>query len=349
MQNLPLISVIMPTYNSACFIAEAIESVIGQTYSNWELIIIDDASTDDTRQIVQSFEDQRIQYVPLSQQQGYPSKVRNIGLLKAQGVFIGFLDSDDVFYPDALMVLFEALSAHSNCLIVQGYEVLMSEDGRKLKPNRAITATSNNKWHFTKAHRPASLEALLKCQNPYLLGSTLLRKEALEQVGFLNEVLMSGEDQEYFLRAYLYMSASAQSNPIGVVPAPIYKYRQRQNSLVRNIEKKDQAIQDNIRLLDWFFDPSHQLPPEIQKIQGEIYSNRYAYAAQSLLLDGYTEQARKWVIRAWQSPKSSKRHWFRVLLPILFRSLLPLPLNHQWHQWHQWSREIFYKARVGNA
>lgn len=349
MQDLPLISVIMPTYNSARFIAEAIQSVIDQTYSNWELLIVDDASTDETRQVVEGLIDPRIRYFPLTQQQGYPSRVRNIGLLKAQGHFIGFLDSDDVFYPNALKQLTQALQNHPDWLIAQGYEILMSEDGTSTKPNPALDTTSNGKWRFTRAHRPASVKALLRCQNPYLLGATLMRKEALEQIGLLNESMMSGEDQEYFLRAYLTSQNIKSSQPIGIIPVPIYKYRQRQNSLVRNIEKKDQAIQDNIHLLDWFFNPSHQLPKEIQQLECEIYINRYAYAAQALLLEGYSEQAKKWALQAWQSSKSAKSLWLKKIFPLLIRCALPLTINQQWEKFHQWSRQFFYKVRIDHA
>jgi hypothetical protein len=176
-----------------------------------------------------------------------------------------------------------------------------------------------------------------------------MRKETLEQIGLLNESMMSGEDQEYFLRAYLACPDIEASQPIGIIPAPIYKYRQRKNSLVRNIEKKDQAIQDNIQLLDWFFDSSRQLPREIQQLQGEIYINRYAYAAQALLLEGYSEQTKKWAIKAWQCPKSSKPLWLKKIFPLLIRCALPLTINQQWEQFHQWSRKFFYKVKFGHA
>lgn len=349
MQNSPLISVIMPTYNSARFIAEAVQSVINQTYAHWELLIVDDASTDETRQIVEGFTDPRVRYFLLSQQQGYPSKVRNIGLSKAQGAFIGFLDSDDIFYPDALKLLIQALHTHPEWFIAQGYEILMSEDGLSTKPNPALASMPNGTWCFTRAHHPASVKALLRCQNPYLLGATLMRKEALEQIGLLNESMMSGEDQEYFLRAYLTSRNLETSQPIGVIPVPIYKYRQRQNSLVRNIAKKDQAIQDNINLLDWFFDSSHRLPREIQQLQGEIYINRYAYAAQALLLEGYSEQAKKWTLQSWKAPKRSKLFWMKKIFPLLIRCALPLTINQQWEKLHQWSRNFFFKVKFGHA
>ena len=120
MQKPPLVSVIMPTYNNARFIEEAIQSVINQTYPHWELIVIDDVSTDDTQAIVKRFEDNRIRYLSLDTRQGHPSKVRNIGLKMAKGNYIGFLDSDDVFYPQALDLLCQALDRHPEWVLHRG-------------------------------------------------------------------------------------------------------------------------------------------------------------------------------------------------------------------------------------
>ncbi len=91
----PLISVIIPTYNRANFLGEAIESVLSQTYKNLEVIIIDDGSTDDTRQLIEKYTDKRIIY--LYQEHGGTSAARNKGIQEAKGEYIAFLDSDDIW------------------------------------------------------------------------------------------------------------------------------------------------------------------------------------------------------------------------------------------------------------
>jgi len=97
-----IVSVIMPTYNCGEFIAESIRSVQAQSYENWELWITDDHSTDDTADVVAPFlEDSRIHYVYL-QENGGPAKARNEALRLAQGDYIAFLDSDDIWCPDKL-------------------------------------------------------------------------------------------------------------------------------------------------------------------------------------------------------------------------------------------------------
>lgn len=92
----------MPSYNTGCYIADSIKSVLGQTYSNWELIIVDDCSSDNTEEIVRSFlPDERIKYFKNPRNSGAAIS-RNVALSKAQGKWIAFLDSDDLWNPEKL-------------------------------------------------------------------------------------------------------------------------------------------------------------------------------------------------------------------------------------------------------
>jgi len=97
MTDLPFFSIIIPTYNRASLISKAIESVINQQESNWELIIIDDGSTDNTKEVVEQFDDARIRYI--YQENAERSAARNHGIRKASGKYICFLDSDDYYLP----------------------------------------------------------------------------------------------------------------------------------------------------------------------------------------------------------------------------------------------------------
>lgn len=95
------VSIITPTFNSAKYIAETIQSVQKQTYSNWEMIIVDDGSKDQTVEIIQNFmeEDHRIHLIQMAKNSG-PAKARNKGIEKAQGHYMTFLDADDLWFPD---------------------------------------------------------------------------------------------------------------------------------------------------------------------------------------------------------------------------------------------------------
>ena len=96
-----LVSVVMPSWNTAALIGESIRSVQAQTYPNWELIIVDDCSTDDTDAVVASFADERIRYFKNEHNLG-AALTRNRALQEAQGEWIAFLDSDDLWTPDKL-------------------------------------------------------------------------------------------------------------------------------------------------------------------------------------------------------------------------------------------------------
>lgn len=101
--NEGLVSIITPTYNCGRYIAETIMSVVGQTYADWELIVVDDCSTDDTREIVSRFAaaDSRISYHCLDRQSG-AAAARNLAMWLARGRWMAFLDSDDLWMPRKL-------------------------------------------------------------------------------------------------------------------------------------------------------------------------------------------------------------------------------------------------------
>src|SRR5690349_2860928 len=104
------VSIITPTFNSAKYIAETIQSVQKQTYSNWEMIIVDDGSKDTTVGIIQNFmeDDHRIHLIQLHKNSG-PAKARNKGIEKAQGDYMTFLDADDIWFPDFIASSIQAI------------------------------------------------------------------------------------------------------------------------------------------------------------------------------------------------------------------------------------------------
>ena len=108
MDNQSLVSIMMPAYNAELFIQSAIESILSQTYNNWELIIINDGSTDQTENIVKNFDDSRIRYYP--QENKGEAAARNLALSKTKGEFVAFLDSDDKYLPDFLEITVSFLS-----------------------------------------------------------------------------------------------------------------------------------------------------------------------------------------------------------------------------------------------
>ena len=123
-----LVSVIMPSWNTGKFIAESIQSVIDQTYENWELIIVDDCSTDNTDAVVAKFTDKRIRYFKNEKNSG-AALSRNRALREARGEWIAFLDSDDLWNPDKLEHQINFMNEHGYTLSYTEYEKI--DEGSK--------------------------------------------------------------------------------------------------------------------------------------------------------------------------------------------------------------------------
>ena len=121
-----LVSVIMPSWNTSNFIAESIQSVIDQTYENWELIIVDDCSTDNTDEVVARFTDKRIRYFKNEKNSG-AALSRNRGLREARGEWIAFLDSDDLWSPKKLEYQISFMNEHGYTLSYTEYEKIDEE------------------------------------------------------------------------------------------------------------------------------------------------------------------------------------------------------------------------------
>lgn len=104
--NKPLVSIILPTYNRGHLLPRAIKSILAQTYQNFELIVVDDVSTDNTKEVVANFKDKRIKYIRLNYKKNEFScgaaKARNVGIKNSEGKFVCFIDSDDVYLPQKL-------------------------------------------------------------------------------------------------------------------------------------------------------------------------------------------------------------------------------------------------------
>lgn len=118
------ISIITPTYNCSSLLKKAIDSVINQTYSDWELIIIDNSSTDDTNEVISSFNNEKIKKLTINNN-GVIAASRNMGILNAKGEWIAFLDSDDIWYPNKLHECIAAISLNHSIDVVSTNEFLV--------------------------------------------------------------------------------------------------------------------------------------------------------------------------------------------------------------------------------
>jgi len=186
---IPFISIIVPTYNRADLIPKAIQSVLDQTYQNWELIIVDNFSDDDTKGVIESFADHRISMLQLPRT-GSVAASRNFGVLHSKGEWIAFLDSDDWWFPEKLSMVSKAIQNEPD-LIYHELQIVSGQDDKK----------SKMKTKSRKLKSPIFFD-LLQNGNDIALSSVTLRKSTFAKVGGMNEspTFFAVEDYDTWLR-----------------------------------------------------------------------------------------------------------------------------------------------------
>jgi glycosyltransferase involved in cell wall biosynthesis len=182
----PLVSVTMTTYNRAGYIEEAIRSVRAQTYQDWELVVVDDGSNDDTQARVEAFADTRIRYIRHERNKGI-YQTRTDAVTASQGVYIAVLDSDDVWSdPTKLAAQVAFLEAHPGCAIVGTFIKLIDGTGKEIGQDSYLTEDAEIRSHILR-------------RNQFAHSSVLMRRGLVEKVGGYRTVALA-EDLDLFLR-----------------------------------------------------------------------------------------------------------------------------------------------------
>lgn len=198
----PLVSIVMAMHNAEPFVGEAIQSVLAQTFTNFELIVIDDGSRDASADRVRSFADERVRLLSLATNQG-ASRARNTGIAQARGSYIAVLDADDVARPDRLALQVAYMDAHPECV--------MSGGGAQYFGGRSEV--------YVPPTTHEELAAGLLVLNRFVHSSIMLRKAALDQHGL---TYLSEEEpaEDYRLICEL-----AVRGKLGCVPDILVRYR----------------------------------------------------------------------------------------------------------------------------
>lgn len=187
-KNNPLVSVIMPAYNAAEHIAEAIESVLIQNYRNFELVVVDDGSTDNTRDIIAGFKDDKIKY--FYKENNGPSAARNLAVRKAGGQYIVPLDSDDMMIPKFIASHLQEFEKYPEADLIYCDDWLIDEDD---KPIRVIERREY-------ADRNSLIRDLFRSGFPIVPFRTCIRRSVFDKIGFYDEDLLVAEDYDMMRR-----------------------------------------------------------------------------------------------------------------------------------------------------
>jgi glycosyltransferase involved in cell wall biosynthesis len=237
----PLVSIVLPTYNRSHFIEQSIQSCINQTYSNWELIIVDDASTDETPNIIKQYKsrDRRVKSVRHTKNRKLPAAL-NSGFCEAKGKYYTWVADDDNYKPYALSTLVKYLENNSDVDIVYSGLTMVDENGKKI------------------CYRQAAPSAELTCQNVVGL-SFLYHNYVHKKINGFDENTFMIEDYDFWLRAAKHFSFAA-------INKSLHNHRWHKNSL--SLSKKEEIENLHIKTV------SKHLPT-LKKLSYKAISSGY--------------------------------------------------------------------------
>jgi glycosyltransferase involved in cell wall biosynthesis len=213
------VSAVITAYNSEAFIAEAIRSVLDQSRAVDEIVVVDDGSTDHTRQIVAEFADQGIKFV--QQHNKGAGGARNRGIRETSGDFIAFLDGDDIWLPDKIRLQLDYFSDHPQAALVSGFARWWNVDKNTVRISGRVPRDMNTLRQEILVHNVLG--------NPSMV---MVRRSALAQVGLFSEEVRWGQDWELWMRLVERFEAGVVSEPV-----TIYRWHSDNLSHVRRWER----------------------------------------------------------------------------------------------------------------
>ena len=299
---MPEISVIIPAYNAQKTIKKTLESVIAQNYTDWEIILINDGSTDGTIETVKEIKDSRIKVFNYTN--SGVAKARDRGIINSQGKYIAFLDADDFWTPDKLQLQLQVLQNNSQAGVAYSWSYFYYEETQKC-------VLSNPVYYQGNVYPQLLVTNFLQHgSNP------LIKRQAIDSVGNFNSNVPHCADWDYYLRL------AAKWHFIVVPKHQIY-YRQTSNSMTSNItgiEKQLCQMIEQIYLT---------VPDELQHIKSQSFAWIYQYCTQQYLERGENIQSVKnalfYLIKAIRlNPNIFKQKYTHNLVKLLLKKTLTL-------------------------
>ncbi len=257
----PSVSVIIPTYNSAEFLSDAIDSALAQTYGDMEIIVINDGSTDDTRDVLEKYAGHIIY---LEQKNGGPAKARNKGIGFAKGEYIAFLDADDIWLPSKLEEQMSTLASHPDAALV--YSRMINFDQAFEKPSFLWPKTVYSGHIFDE----------LLVEDCILLSSVVVKASVLREVSGFDEGLLTAEDWNFYLKV-------AKRHEIVGIDKAFVKRRMHTSNLSERVDVNIGTLDSLDRLIDMFPDIAPGNYPQMRRAylqRGMDLAQNYFYRSQ---------------------------------------------------------------------
>jgi glycosyltransferase involved in cell wall biosynthesis len=254
--EMPLVSVCIPSYNISQYIGDTIRSVLDSTYSNIEIIVNDDASTDDTIRVVEEFDDERVQFFQNDANLG-PPKNWNLAIKKAAGKYVGLLNHDDLYGPFWVSFAVHILEKYPSIGWVATAFRIVDAKGK------TITVDT----HFAETRECKRCEAFLSVARLDGVGpGYIARREILDEVGFYDETAGPSADNDLFIRL-------AARYPLYYSSYPHTAWRFHNGNLSHKWHPVDQAM-ESLRILDKTF-KNNDLPDDLRKFEKFCYTYFY--------------------------------------------------------------------------
>ena len=290
--NRPLVSVITPTYNRAGFLRQAVQSVLDQTYGTFEHIIVDDGSTDNTREVLERFlADERVRY--FHQENQGQSVARNLGIAQARGDLVCFIDSDDLWVAHKLTDQVRLMAEHPEVGIVHGDEIMIDESGREF---------SRKNMKRYSGH----IAGQLLVDNSVSINTAMVRRECLSFSGGFPQQYGVADDYALWLRL------SAQYRFL-YVPEFYGYYRVMANQISSDVRRR---LVVNERIVSDFLEEFPDVLP--RTVRRRSLARFYSRKARVLGALGERWEAFGAFARAMNYAPISPRVWrsgYRALLP----------------------------------
>jgi glycosyltransferase involved in cell wall biosynthesis len=283
----PLISIIIPTYNRARLLGRSIQSILNQTFQNFEIIVVDDCSSDNTEKVVKGFHDERVRYIRHEERKG-ANFARNTGIRVARGEYVAFQDSDDEWLPEKLEKQMRAFKNDPPDLGVVYTSFWLIGKGRKTYcPSSDVKQKEGN------------IHDILLETNFISTQTAVVKKACFEKVGMFDEILPCLQEWELWIRISKYYRFKHIDEPL------VNAYLQP-DSISRNMNA---LIIAQKRILEKYFGEISKKP--------ELLEKHYFEIGTSLCLNGEIEEGKNYFLKAIKAYPFNTKLLFSTLFSLL--------------------------------
>ena len=296
----PRVSVILPCYNGARWISQAIESVLAQTYKDFELLVIDDGSTDNSREIVSSYlHDRRVRYI-YQENRGFSGAI-NRGIKESKGDFIGFIGQDDLWLPHKLELQTKYLSKHRDVDLVHSSYFAIDSEGR-------VIGIRNVEIPNVSSKRGLIEELFLR--NFIGFETVLVKKRCLDEAGLFDERMVGFSDHDMWLRI------AGKFNIQGYIGKPLVKKR------IHELQLTKVRIEDNLKDEFLLVKKAVDQYPFLKRIEHKKLASLYYAWGIALLQKGNREDAKRKFLKSIRCQPWKVKSIIAYMTPALYKTIL---------------------------